>query len=212
MHSKLIVLSVEDDEADAFLLARKMGGKQSPVVLHQVDGGDNAMAYLEGTGRFVQRSRHPLPDLLLLDINMPGMDGFDVLRFVRGHSVFKFLPAIMLTSSGNPRDRQQAMELGADGYLVKDLHFNQAYQAMDAIARAWPETEGSPVLPQALPVQKPKRSQFPAPISKQIARHEALIAASFERLARSRAVLEEKRELVARTLLSLQQSWNRLRL
>jgi CheY-like chemotaxis protein len=91
----------------------------SPYTLTAVPDGEQALEYLAGQGPFADRKRHPLPVLVLLDINMPKKSGLEVLEWTRRHPRFKSLPVLILTSSSRPEDREKARELGADDYLLK---------------------------------------------------------------------------------------------
>lgn len=113
------VLYAEDDENDAFLMQRafKKAGILNP--LHIATDGAEAIAYLAGEEAFSDRARHPLPCLLLLDLNLPRRSGLEVLKWVREQPALHSLPAVILTSSNQDRDINAAAGIGANGYLVK---------------------------------------------------------------------------------------------
>ena len=81
--------------------------------------GDEAIQYLSGTGEFSDRTRYPLPCLLLLDLNLPRQSGLEVLEWVRSQPSLQSMPVVILTSSSQDRDIGSAYSLGANGYLVK---------------------------------------------------------------------------------------------
>jgi CheY-like chemotaxis protein len=117
-----IILLAEDDENDAFLFQaafRKAGVKG--LVTHVPDG-KHAIDYLQGTGIYSDRIRHPLPSLLITDLKMPNRTGFDLLAWIKTQARFSQLPTIVLTSSAIESDKQRAMALGASSYLVKPSH------------------------------------------------------------------------------------------
>jgi CheY-like chemotaxis protein len=95
------------------------------------------MAYLEGTGKYLNREEYPLPDIMLLDLKMPRMDGFDVLRYVRSKPEFKPLRIIVLTSSEDLADVNRAYELGANSFLVKPLEFDNYPAMMRTLSSFW---------------------------------------------------------------------------
>jgi len=101
--------------------------KQLPVSpqLHRVADGEEAVAYLEGTGRFNDRAEFPFPHVVLLDLKMSVMDGFEVLAWMRndGDEV-KVLPVVVMTSSTEPQDKVKALSLGAKSFLTKDVLFD----------------------------------------------------------------------------------------
>jgi len=117
MNTQSIILLVEDNEDDVFFMKRAFQhvGVHNP--LHVVRNGEEAIDYLSGQRDFSDRERHPLPDLVFLDLKMPGFNGFDVLKLMREQSLE--LPVVVLTSSPEEIDRQQAFELGAECYLLK---------------------------------------------------------------------------------------------
>jgi CheY-like chemotaxis protein len=84
-----------------------------------VRNGRDAMRYLLGLSPYSDRAENPLPTLIVLDLKMPIADGFDVLRWLPTRPELKALPAVVLTSSNQPVDRAQALELGARDYFVK---------------------------------------------------------------------------------------------
>ena len=115
---KSVFLLVEDDENDAFFMERAFqdAGLKNPLRI--VTNGDQAIDYLSGTGDFADRNRYPLPDMVFLDLKMPGRDGFDVLAWMRREKNVQ-VPVAILTSSPEEIDRKRARELGADCYLLK---------------------------------------------------------------------------------------------
>lgn len=113
------ILYAEDEQNDIFFLQRALQIAASPYALKAVPNGEQAIEYLAGTGAFTDRSRHPLPALVLLDINMPKKSGLEVLGWIRQQPRFKSLPVLMLTSSSRREDVDVARQLGANDYLAK---------------------------------------------------------------------------------------------
>ena len=91
----------------------------SPHTLNALPDGEQTLQYLAGGGPFADRLRHPLPVLILLDINMPKKSGLEVLEWIRHQPNFKSLPVLILTSSSRQEDMDRARLLGADDYLLK---------------------------------------------------------------------------------------------
>src|SRR5438270_424523 len=83
-----------------------------------VRDGAEAMDYLRGEGSYANRDEYPLPALILLDLKMPKVDGFEVLTLLRAHPTLRSLPVLVLTSSDQLRDVNRAYELGANSFLV----------------------------------------------------------------------------------------------
>jgi CheY-like chemotaxis protein len=128
--SQKLVLHVEDSEDDAFFLERAIAKSSAALSLRRVEDGKTAVEYLSGSGAFQDRNQFPLPELVLLDINLPGLDGFDVLAWVRAQPALQRLPVWILSSSNLDVDIQRAKALGADRYLVKSTTFGDTVKAV----------------------------------------------------------------------------------
>lgn len=117
MNTQSIFLLVEDNEDDVFFMERafQQAGVHNP--LHVVRNGEEAIDYLSGQHDYLDRERYPVPDLIFLDLKMPGVNGFEVLKWMREQSLK--LPVAVLTSSPEEIDREQAFDLGAECYLLK---------------------------------------------------------------------------------------------
>ena len=124
MASKMTtILHVEDDPNDTLLLEHAC--KKAGVIfdLQAVSDGDQAIAYLRGANDFSDRMKFPLPKLILLDLKMPRVSGFDVLTWLQSDEALKGLPVVVLTSSNHDADVKRAYDLGAKSYLVKPVGF-----------------------------------------------------------------------------------------
>lgn len=118
MSSERTILLVEDNDDDIFIFRRILKAAGLPVRVELTTDGQQAWDYLAGNGPFADRERHPLPDLVLLDLKLPYLHGFEVLERIRG-SDLRDLPVAVLTSSLEERDRTRAEALGAVAFLVK---------------------------------------------------------------------------------------------
>lgn len=116
-HIRLLLVDDSTDDSYFFKRAFLRAGIHAPI--DTLNDGHAAIEYLAGSGRFSAWEEYPLPDLLLLDIKMPGVDGFDVLSWVRQRPGLSVLPIIMLSSSTYSADIQKAHALRANSYLVK---------------------------------------------------------------------------------------------
>lgn len=121
MHSRCKNILVAEDNADDWFLLRQTFQKAAPdFSLHVVSDGLEALAYLKGEDSYANRTMHPFPDVLLLDLNMPRMNGFEVLEWIRhSQSPCRNLVVQVLTASSRPSDVQRVYALGANGCLVK---------------------------------------------------------------------------------------------
>jgi CheY-like chemotaxis protein len=137
------ILYAEDENNDVFFLdlAIKMAG--APWVLNAVADGEQAIDYLTGEGPFADRARHPLPALVLLDINMPRKSGLEVLEWIRQQRCFESLPVLMLTSSSRSEDREKARLLGANDYLLKPSDPRTLIDVVNSIHDRWLPAEHS---------------------------------------------------------------------
>jgi len=143
MKPQALILVIEDDVNDALLIRRtfKNAGVRNPY--HIVSDGDSAIRYLVGTGVYADRHRYPLPKLVLLDLKMPGMNGFEVLRWIRNQPEFRKLRVVVLTASEEIRDVNEAYRLGANSFLVKPLEF-QNVEALFATLQAQLQARNEP--------------------------------------------------------------------
>jgi CheY-like chemotaxis protein len=131
------VLLAEDDSHDVFFMQRAYAHSALPNRLFVVRDGVEAVAYLSGTDPYADRQQFPLPGLLLLDLKMPRMNGFDVLQWLQGRPEFKRLPIVILSGSGLSEDVHRAEELGADDYRVKSSNINHLTQMVYELQARW---------------------------------------------------------------------------
>jgi CheY-like chemotaxis protein len=138
------ILLVDDDANDVLLLERAFRKAGLSNVLRVARHGDEAIAYLSGEGPYGDRDHFPLPFMLLLDLKMPGTDGFDVLQWVRTEPDLKRLLVVVLTSSNLQSDVDRAYELGANSYLVKPVEFDQMVNMIQRFEAYWAEINRTP--------------------------------------------------------------------
>jgi CheY-like chemotaxis protein len=119
------VLLAEDDENDVILMRRAFRTTGLPNPLLIVPNGQEAISYLNAEGIFADRRKYPWPCLLLLDLKMPLLDGFDVLTWLQKRRRPKDLRVVIFTSSNADADQLRAFALGADAYWVKPPDFNE---------------------------------------------------------------------------------------
>lgn len=113
------VLYVEDEESDAAFMQHAFAEQGLEPALRVVGDGRAAIQYLSGTGTFANRKEYPLPAVVLLDLNLPLVPGFDVLKWMRNHPDFAKTPVVIFSSSNREDDRARARELGANEFLAK---------------------------------------------------------------------------------------------
>ncbi len=132
-----VVLQVDDSAAETLLLESAFAAAGIGEYLRAVDSGPRALNYLEGKGEFADRQKFPAPCLVLLDVKMPVMNGFDLLVKIRAHPQFQALPVSMYSTSSQEVDIQRALQLGADSYLEKPLGFRAQVELAQSIADTW---------------------------------------------------------------------------
>ena len=127
------ILVVEDDEGHALLVQRvfKKSRLANPLVV--LRDGDEAVRYLDGSGPYGDRDRHPLPVLALLDGHVPGRSGLEILGWIRDQPRLKDLPVVMFSGSGDTDDINRAFEIGVDSYLVKPVAFDALMDTIDEL-------------------------------------------------------------------------------
>jgi len=131
------ILAAEDEENDRFILNRAFEKARLPQPLVTVGDGRECVDYLRGVGSFADRVLHPLPALLLLDLKMPGMHGFEVLEWLATRPEFKDLPVVVLSSSSADSDIQRARQLGARDYFVKPHSVNELVEVLQRVHERW---------------------------------------------------------------------------
>ena len=131
------VLYAEDEETDAYLVRRAWNSAAIANPLIIVPDGNSAIDYLAGSGTYSDRSLHPFPALALLDLNMHGKTGLEVLKWIRNRPSVCTLPVIMLTSSSAAADVHRAYLLGANGFLVKPGKPAELRAMIDSIKAFW---------------------------------------------------------------------------
>lgn len=140
MSPALPVLALAEDNADdVFFMKRAMKAAGIANPLEILGDGRQAVEYLAGRGPYADRKAHPLPCLLLLDLKLPLLTGFEVLEWIRGRPETKSLPVIVLTSSGQVKDINRAYELGANSFLVKPSGADNLAGQMRAFRLYWLE-------------------------------------------------------------------------
>jgi CheY-like chemotaxis protein len=141
------ILLVEDNDDDVQLTLRafRKGDLVSTVTV--VRDGVEALDYLLAKGEYAARNPDVLPDLVLLDIKLPRVDGVQVLQRLRSHPRTKLIPIVILTSSAEPKDLLTCYTLGANSYVRKPIDFQQFTRALHQIGSYWLLTNQSPPVP-----------------------------------------------------------------
>ena len=137
MLDQVPILLAEDDRNDIFLMRKAFEKAGIPNPLFVVHNGQEAVDYMAGTGDYSHREKFPLPGLMLLDLKMPWMDGFDVLTWLRRQRQFDTLPVVVLTSSHLQSDIDRSRQMGVYDYRVKPHRFEDLIRLLDDVRKCW---------------------------------------------------------------------------
>lgn len=150
MRKPPVIVIAEDQPEEALLLRLGFEATGQNYAMHFMEDGQQVIQYLSRIAPFHDRTAHPLPDLLLLDLKMPGVDGFQVLRWIRQRVAFDGLLVAVLSGSEWPGDIERARGLGANFYMVKPFAFEQLVQELQRLGEhhlAWAKTHSKgPIL------------------------------------------------------------------
>ena len=131
------ILLVEDNQLDVVLTLDAFKEARLKNKVNVTRDGQEALDYLFGRNKYADRSLYPLPNLVLLDLKMPGVDGFEVLRQIKNTNMLKRIPVIILTSSKEEGDRALSYDIGANSYLLKPVSFDGFTDVVRRIDDYW---------------------------------------------------------------------------
>lgn len=132
-----IALYVEDEETDRFLMRLAFANQGLADALQMVKDGKTAQEYLSGAELYADRQKHPLPAIVLLDLNLPEVNGFELLQWIRSHPVHRALPVLVFTSSERNEDRARAHLLGANEFLTKPRSPLRLRELVKELSHRW---------------------------------------------------------------------------
>ena len=148
MDTNRMIFLVEDDDLDAELASRAFQRAKVTNALVRVRDGMEALDYLFARGKYAARDAHDLPVFVLLDLDIPKISGLKVLEAIREDESIRHLPVIILTSSGEERDRLGAYKHFANSYVIKPLDYDQFVAAVRQLSLYWTElNEPAPLIP-----------------------------------------------------------------
>jgi CheY-like chemotaxis protein len=135
--SDKVILIVEDNPDDELLVLRALRQNRLANEIAVARDGVEAVDYLLGRGAYADRDTRQMPQLILLDLKLPRVDGVEVLRQIRAHERTKLIPVVVLTSSDEDRDVTASYELHVNSYVRKPVDFNQFVEAIRHIGLYW---------------------------------------------------------------------------
>ena len=135
----ITILMADDDEDDRLLTQDALAESRVLNELHFVEDGVELLEYLERKGKFVDKSISPRPGLILLDLNMPRMDGREALEAIKANPNLKGIPVVILTTSKQEEDMVKGYNLGAASYITKPVTFDGLVDLMKTLGKYWVE-------------------------------------------------------------------------
>jgi CheY-like chemotaxis protein len=132
-----LLLIVEDSNEDFEALKRCLQQSPTAVPIQRCVNGEQALAFLYRTGSYVNPESAPRPGLIVLDLNLPGTDGREVLRRIKQDDTLKTIPVIVFTTSNNPKDIEECYRYGANSYIIKPINFAKLKQDIQTVVDYW---------------------------------------------------------------------------
>jgi len=132
--NEIRILLVEDNEGDILLTLEAFSELPAATSIDVVRDGAEALAYLRKEGKY---SKTPLPQLILLDINMPGMNGIELLEHIKSDELLKRIPVLMLTTSSSSADIKACYDRSANCFITKPIDFGKFQEVVQNIERFW---------------------------------------------------------------------------
>ncbi|KQC33355.1 transcriptional regulator [Nonlabens sp. YIK11] len=133
LNNKLRVLLIEDDTIEVMKLKRAIAKLEMPHEIVEAKNGEEALDIL--------RNRDSLPDLILLDLNMPRINGLEFLKILKNDEVMRFLPVVILTTSSNRKDMLECYKEGVAGYILKPLKYDDYVEKISTTLNYWSTNE-----------------------------------------------------------------------
>ena len=133
----VVILVVEDDPAHVEIIRRNFGASRLANRLLSVEDGQAALDYLNRQGEYNNADKFPMPNLILLDLRLPKVDGLEVLRVIKSDPKLTTIPVVILTTSSAEVDMLKAYDYHANSYLVKPVDFTKFNQLMNTFAYYW---------------------------------------------------------------------------
>ncbi|MVF11669.1 response regulator [Ketobacter sp. MCCC 1A13808] len=142
----MTILLVEDNPDDELLALRALKKSSVPNQVVVVKDGQEALDYVFGTGKYQDRDVRALPKVVFLDLQLPKLNGIEVLRSIRGDERTKRIPVVLLTSSDEIQDMVDCYESGANSYINKPVDFNEFVDQVRLLGQYWLGVNRTPAL------------------------------------------------------------------
>lgn len=136
-NQKNILLIVEDSNEDYYATKRAFDNLSLSTEIYRAQDGKEAIDYLYHQNKFSDIEKSPAPDLILLDLNLPGLDGKEVLNIIKKDETLNKIPVIILTTSSAPEDIENCYKIGANSYIQKPVGLDKFFEAIDRLQDYW---------------------------------------------------------------------------
>jgi CheY-like chemotaxis protein len=147
LRNPIVILIAEDDPDDRMLTIRALEQNRLANDIKWVEDGEELMDYLHRRGRYEDGARAPRPGLILLDLNMPRMDGREALQAIKADPDLRRIPVVVLTTSRAERDVVQSYDLGVNAFVTKPVTFEALAEALRVLGNFWFEIVKLPPRP-----------------------------------------------------------------
>lgn len=145
MTKKLVILVAEDDPNDLELLRHVVNENGVEVNFQSAQDGEQVIDYLKAQRQFADRAAHPIPDIIVLDLKMPRVNGFEVLEWLRQQPALASIPVIILSGSGLESDIREAYRLGANTYFTKPGQLAELRKIVSSLIDYWRRSQRPPI-------------------------------------------------------------------
>lgn len=141
MRNSIPILLVEDDQVDVMTVQRALKVNKIINPVYVVQNGEEALNFLRQQGAFSDPEKAPRPGIILLDLNMPVMNGIEFLKVIKTDNDLRRIPVVVLTTSKADEDRVESFNLSIAGYIIKPVEFEKFVEAMRTIGLYWALSE-----------------------------------------------------------------------
>lgn len=136
-NNKFLLLMADDDRDDYFLTCEAAESAGTPCEIRSVQNGQELLEYLRHAEKYSDNGDFPMPDLILLDLNMPLMNGYSALDELRKRPGTKEIPVVVFSTSGDPHDIRECYRLGANSFIQKPADFDTLVHIVSSLVQYW---------------------------------------------------------------------------
>lgn len=142
----IVILIADDDAEDRMLVKDALEESRLKNNMHFVENGEELMDYLHHRGKYADKTQHPTPGLILLDLNMPKKDGREALKEIKADEHLRLIPVVVLTTSKAEEDILKTYDLGVSSFITKPVTFASLVDVMKTLSKYWFEIVELPKL------------------------------------------------------------------